>query len=205
MSHSLRSLVYTALFAALFIVMSYIKIPLGFTAVPLSLQPLAVMLAGAFLGPVYGFLSIFSVIALAAVGLPLIQGNGGLSLMLGFTGGFLWMFPVCAWAVGLATGRLLRSRGLARQKTLRAGALFVTIFFCGSLSYLAGVPWYTHVADISLSKAMVAAMYPFLPGDVIKAVVATILVLALRAYAPQLQTATRRRGSGYAGEFASKS
>jgi len=146
MNLPIRGIVYTALFAAMFIVMSMIKIPLPFSPVPITLQNLAVMLAGAFLGARGGFLSIGLVIALTALGLPLLHGQGGLSYVLGPTGGFLFAFPFCAAAVGWCVGKLLNTGLHGRNRALFTFALFVIFIGCGSLlSYLAGVPWLAKV------------------------------------------------------------
>ncbi|RUS48250.1 biotin transporter BioY [Cohnella sp. AR92] len=173
----IRGMVFTALFAALFIAFSSIKISIGITPVPITLQTLAVMLAGGFLGAAYGFWSITIVLALTATGLPLIHGNGGLSLFYGPTAGFLWMFPVCALFIGWATDLLLR-----RTRTVgvvRYVFLAVLIYIGDLLSYIGGVPWLAHKIH-SFDKAIEVGMTPFLAGDAIKAVVATLLIGTLR-------------------------
>lgn len=176
----IRNIVLTALFAALFIVASFIKIPLGASLVPISLQSLAVMLAGGLLGPVYGFLSIFIVIALTATGLPLMNGAGGLAQLLGPTGGFIWLFPVAALLIGWSCNRLFASETTPnKQKTFQ---LFTSIFVFGSLLlYVTGVPWLAHFsASLDLKGAIVKGMLPYLPGDLIKAIAATYIISSLR-------------------------
>ncbi|GGG11726.1 biotin transporter BioY [Paenibacillus abyssi] len=197
MSSPIRSIVFTALFAALFIVMSAIRIPLGFSPVPITLQNFAIMLAGAFLGARYGFLSIFSVCLLTAIGLPLLGGEGGLAKILGPTGGFIWMFPVCALTVGYFSGRIYRS--LAKKPVFLFIALSVVFMIFGSLiSYVSGVPWLAHAANMTMNKALAVGMYPYLPGDAIKALVAAGVVTALQAYIPKL-TSSSASGSTSVG------
>jgi biotin transport system substrate-specific component len=188
----IRSIVFTALFAALFIVMSAIIIPIGITPVPISLQTLAVMLAGAFLGPRLGFLSIFIVVLLTTLGLPLLHGEGGLAVIKGFTGGFILMFPISAFLVGLFTSMLLKSGILARNKVMGFIMLFVVFEVFGSfLAYVGGVPWLGHVLNKSFAEAMKMACYPFLPGDTMKAVLAAIVVMTLHNYVPYLRRTNR--------------
>jgi biotin transport system substrate-specific component len=188
----IRSIVFTALFAALFIVMSTIKIPIPITLVPISLQTLAVMLAGAFLGPRLGFLSIFIVVLLTALGLPLLHGEGGLALIKGVTGGFILMFPISAFLVGLFTSMLLKSGILTRNKVTGFIMLFVIFEVFGSfLAYVGGVPWLGHVLNKSFAEALVLACYPFLLGDTIKAVLAAIVVMTLHDYVPYLRRTNR--------------
>jgi biotin transport system substrate-specific component len=188
----IRSIVFTALFAALFIVMSAIIIPIGITSVPITLQTLAVMLAGAFLGPRLGFLSIFIVVLLTTLGLPLLHGEGGLAVIKGFTGGFILMFPISAFLVGLFTSMLLKSGILARNKVMGFIMLFVVFEVFGSfLAYVGGVPWLGHVLNKSFAEAMTLACYPFLPGDTMKAVLAAIVVMTLHNYVPYLRRTNR--------------
>jgi len=195
MNLPIRGIVYTALFAAMFIVMSMIKIPLPFSPVPITLQNLAVMLAGAFLGARGGFLSIGLVIALTALGLPLLHGQGGLSYVLGPTGGFLFAFPFCAAAVGWCVGKLLNTGLHGRNRALFTFALFVIFIGCGSLlSYLAGVPWLAKVYHLTTAGAIAAGFTPFIGGDIIKAVVAAIAAAALLPHVRGLRIPARPAG-----------
>lgn len=180
--------VFTALFAALFIAFSYVSVPLGFTTVPITLQTLAVMLAGGLLGARLGFSSIALVVLLAAAGLPLLHGRGGLATVFGPTGGFIWMFPFQALFIGMTADRLFRQ---GRKATTRTYVLFVAsiLLFGIALAYVGGVPWYAYKAHLSLHAALIGACYPFLPGDLVKGAAAAILIAALR---PALAVTLRR-------------
>jgi biotin transport system substrate-specific component len=197
MSLNVRHLVYTALFAALFVAMSAIKIPIAFSPVPISLQNLALMLAGAFLGARFGFYSIAVVIVLTAAGLPMLQGQGGLSYLMGGTGGFLIAFPFCALLVGYFTGKLFATN-LRRDNPVLFYVLLYLIFeVFGSLaSYLIGVPWLAAIYDFSFAKSMAVGCYPFLAGDAAKAVLATVIVGALYNYVPILGSKNAGSRSG---------
>lgn len=176
---NVRGLVFSALFGALFILFSMIKISLGFNPIPFTLESFALMLAGGLLGARYGFMSIFVVIALTTLGLPLLHGDSGLSLVLGKTGGFIWMFPIAALAIGWFADRI-KGKGPAAYILL-----FLAMECFGSLLlYVGGVPWLAHSAGISLSKSMKVAGYPFLLPDLVKALVAAGIVLSLRQYVP---------------------
>ncbi|MCC3371783.1 biotin transporter BioY [Cohnella sp. REN36] len=188
----IRSTVYTALFAALFIAFGSIQLPLGFTSVPITLQSLAVMLAGGLLGARYGFWSIAIVVLLATAGLPLFGGHGGLSTVFGFTGGFIWMFPFEALFVGWVSDRLFRDE--RRFGPLQYALLFAGICLFGvALAYIGGVPWYAYKAKLSLPAAMVGACYPFLGGDLLKAAVATFVIGTVRPLVPGFRRPRRRR------------
>ncbi|MBB3113559.1 biotin transport system substrate-specific component [Paenibacillus phyllosphaerae] len=185
--YSIRGIVFTALFAAVFIAFSWLRVPLGFTAVPITLQTLAIMLAGGLLGAFYGFWSIAIVVLLTATGLPLFHGNGGISLLLGKTGGFIWMYPFAALFIGFVSDRLFRNG--SKFNLTKYITLFAALMVFGvALVYVTGVPWYAHTSDnMSLQQALVGACYPFLPGDTVKAVVALILIPILRPLLPKLR------------------
>ncbi|WP_051318386.1 biotin transporter BioY [Cohnella thermotolerans] len=186
----IRGTVYTALFAALFVAFSSISVPLVFSPVPITLQTLAVMLAGGLLGPVYGFWSIAIVVILTAAGLPLLHGNGGLAVLYGPTGGYIWMFPFAALFIGWVSDRLFR--GVRRLTPARFAILAVAVFAFGAiLVYAGGVPWLAHKAHFSFGKAMATGCYPFLLGDTVKTVVATVAIGALRPLLPGFKTKGR--------------
>ena len=176
---TVRGLVFSAMFTALVSVSSLFNISLGFTTVPISLENLMVMLAGAVLGPLYGLLSMLLLVALVALGLPLLHGAGGMPLLLGYTGGFVWMYPAAAWFIGFATQRI---KG---KSVLSFIATFVVLEVGGSLLlYVTGVPWAAHVLHWGLGKALALGCYPYLPGDAVKAFLAAWIVLPVRQVWP---------------------
>jgi len=176
---SLKGIVFSALFASLLVIFGYVSIHLGFTPVPITLQTLAVMLAGGLLGARYGFISMALVVVLTAVGLPLMHGSGGMSVLLGPTGGYIIMWPFCALLIGLFMRRI-RMNGIGGYV-----AAFLLIFVFGSLlDYVAAVPWLAHVTDMSIGKAMVQGCYPYLLGDALKAIAAALIIGPIRLVFP---------------------
>jgi biotin transport system substrate-specific component len=156
----------TALVAAA----AQIAVPLPGTPVPLTLQPLAVLIVGGLLGPWLGASSLLFYLALGAVGLPVFTPIGlpGVARLLGPTGGYLLAYPLAAYAVGtLSSGS--GARGYLRL-TLAALAGLVLIYL-GGLAQL----W---VLTGSIRAAARYGTLPFLVGDLIKLGVA-VLVLHL--------------------------
>ncbi|OXM16066.1 biotin transporter BioY [Paenibacillus herberti] len=183
----LRRIVFIALFAALFVLFSSIQIQIGVSPIPFTLQTMAVALAGAFLGARDGFLSIVLVYALTATGLPMIYGQGGLALLAGPTAGFLWIFPICAFIIGLIVPRILAGAG-NRSYFMTFLLVFIVMEVVGSLmAYVGGIPWLMHAADLSFSSAMNGGCYPFLVPDLLKNIVAAAAAVALRSYLPSLR------------------
>jgi biotin transport system substrate-specific component len=185
---TLRGIAYSALFAALVVVFGYVSIPLGFTPVPITLQTLAVMLAGAMLGGRYGFISMMLIVVLTALGFPLLGGKGGLSALMGPTGGYVVMWPISALLVGWLVNKI-RGNGLAAY----AGVFVVMELFGSLLLYVSGVPWLAHSLGLSMEKALAGGFYPYIPGDMIKAVAATLITVTLRQVFPQ----SRMTGHGH--------
>lgn len=179
MKLSLRGVIFSALFAAILVLFSFFKISVG-TEVPITLQTLAVMLAGGLLGARYGFLSMALVVVLTAIGFPLLHGSGGLGVVLGPTGGFIMIWPISAMLIGLILPRI-RFNGIMGYV-----AAFLVLEVFGSLFlYLAGVPWLMYkVPSYTLAKALAQGCYPFLPGDAIKAAVAALIIAPVRQVFP---------------------
>jgi biotin transport system substrate-specific component len=176
---TVRGTVFAALFAALMVVLSNVNIHLGFSPVPITLGNITVMLAGALLGAGYGFFSMALVVILTVLGLPMLHGTGGLSVLAGPTGGYVMMYPLCALLTGWLVSRV-KGNGIPALILL-----FVIIsVFGGLLCYVGGVGWLMHKTGMSFAKAMTAGCWPFITGDLIKAFVTALIVLPIRAVYP---------------------
>ncbi|MBJ3761326.1 biotin transporter BioY [Maribius pontilimi] len=174
-----RDLSLIAMFAALIAALGLIpQITLAF-GVPITAQSLGVMLCGTVLGARRGGLAALLFVFLVALGLPLLSGGrGGLGVFASPTAGFVLGFPVAAFVTGWITRRLGRLPvGLAASLASVLGGIGV-LYLCGitGLSLALGRSW----ADAAL---LVTA---FLPGDVIKAVLAGMLTLTLYRARPRL-------------------
>lgn len=169
-----RGLIFSALFAAVMIALSYLKISLPFSTVPITMQTLAVMLAGSILGARYGALAVLIVIGLAAAGFPVMGGSGGLAVLAGPTAGYIFSWPFVAWLIGFFAQRI------SQNKYTFAKLLLVNFIFGALLVYPGGVWWLAHSLGLgSLSKALTAGMWPFIPGDLLKAVLCSAVVTAV--------------------------
>lgn len=177
---STRSLVLSALFTALLCALAFMPpIPMPLVPVPLTLQTLVVMLAGLMLGPRAAGLAVLLYVVLAAIGLPVLPGaRGGLAVLVGPTGGFLLgMIPGA-----LVTGFLAKQyRGQGTWLTLVRNALAALI---GGVFvvYLIGVPWLAVVTGMTFTKA-IAAVLVFIPGDLIKVIVASLIASRVSRFA----------------------
>lgn len=167
-----HALAQIALFAALTAVLGLIpKIDLPF-GVPITLQSLAVMLAGCLLGGWRGFQALALFLLAVAVGLPLLSGGrGGLGVFAAPSAGYLVGFALAAGATGFIMGRLPRST------PLRAGISAFIASAAGGLVVLhaVGIGGLMWLADMPLSKAVMVDL-AFVPGDLIKCAVCAAVV-----------------------------
>lgn len=139
-----------------------------FTPVPITLQTLAVLLTGAALGSKRGGLAMLVYLAEGAVGLPVFAGGvGGFLGLLGITAGYLWAFPIAAFVVGLLCERGLDRRIITSALAMLPGTLII---------YAIGVTWLAIVLNISFTKALSFGLVPFIPGDLLKLVIAAALL-----------------------------
>lgn len=146
---------------------AFVRIPLPFTPVPITLQTFFVLLAGAVLGKRFGPISQTGYLALGLLGLPVFAGAmSGFTRLLGPTGGYLLGFIVAAWAVGKLVG-------------LRKGSNFIWIVFsmlAGSLIiYLLGALQLALVTRCTVKGAFYMGVLPFIPGDALKILGASLV------------------------------
>jgi biotin transport system substrate-specific component len=167
---SLRGMVYASMFGALTAVGAYIMIPLP--PVPVTLQTLFVYLAGALLGGPLAALSQVVYILLGVIGLPVFAGGkAGAGVLLGPTGGYLIGFVAGAYVIGKLTA-IRRKPGFVW--------LICAMSIGISVVYLLGIIQLIIVAKLDFDKAIAVGLLPSLPGDVLKIIIAALIVPRLR-------------------------
>lgn len=171
-----RDLAQIAIFAALIAALGLPgAITIGGLGVPITLQTLGVMLAGGILGARKGTLAVIVLLVLVTAGLPLLAGGrGGLGVWTGPTAGYLIGWVPAALLIGVLTARLLPGypfwSGLLAN--LIGGVLVIHVFGVAVLSLRVG-----------LGPALANGTLPYLPGDALKALVATVVIKQVhRAY-----------------------
>lgn len=153
-------------FAGALALASQVAIPIPGTPVPITLQPLVVVLAGLWLGPVAGAASMILYLAAGATGLPVFSpfGAPGIARFVGPTGGYLIAYPFAAFTAGALARRTHSLFG--RWLAALAG---MVVLFVGGLAQLA-------VITGSVGQAIALGIHPFVPLDAVKALVAALLV-----------------------------
>lgn len=170
-----KNLTTSALFVALTAICSQIQIPLPM--VPINLALFAVYLAGALLGPKYGTLSIIAYVILGGIGAPIFAGfASGFGTIAGPTGGYIVGYIFAALTVGFITKKL----GYSLWK------LVISMVLGLAVCYILGTIWFMYVTSNSLASAMTYCIIPFLPGDAIKIILASLLTIRLKKSLPEL-------------------
>ena len=170
-------MVYTALFTAVLCAVAPFSLNIG--PIPLSFATLVIYIAAGSLDMKYSAISVILYIALGAIGLPVFSGFGaGLSKIVGPTGGFIVGYVPLALITGLSVRYF-------KQKRI----FFITGMVIGTfLLYTCGVAWFMLQMKATLAAALMACVVPFLIGDALKIIFATIV-------APQLRTVITVQGA----------
>ena len=173
-----RNLVMIALFTALIAALGLVpKITLA-SGIPITAQSMGIMLCGTVLGAKRGALAVALFVLLVAMGLPLLAGGrGGLGVFTTPWAGFYWGFPLAAFVAGLVVEKWRRGN---LAVIAGAGAILGGI---GAL-YAVAVPYYMIAKPAGLAEALTVVMAPFMPGDLLKAVLAGLITAALAKARP---------------------
>ncbi|UPM52465.1 biotin transporter BioY [Gottfriedia acidiceleris] len=169
----IKEITFVAMFAAVMGVLGQVPpIMLSFTPVPITLQTLGVLLTGGVLGARLGALSQTIFLLLVAVGMPLLPGGrGGFSVFAGPSVGYLISWPITAFVIGYL---------LSRFKTLKLKHVLLINLTVGILLiYLIGIPIQAVMMGIPVMTAVKLSLV-YIPGDLLKAILASILVFKLR-------------------------
>ena len=169
-----RNLTLVALFAALIAALALIpKFSLGF-GVPITAQTLGVMLCGTVLGAKRGALAVLLFLALVAIGLPLLAGGrGGLGSFMLPSSGFLIGWPVAAFVI------VERWRGPSLTVVAGVASVIGGIL----VLYVFGIIGLSIALDKSLVESTILVAI-FIPGDLIKAVLAGFITSGLAKARP---------------------
>ncbi len=181
-----RDLAYVALFAAIVAVLGLLPpIAIPVIPVPITAQTLGVMLAGSVLGARRGGLALLLFLAVVAVGAPVLSGGrGGLGVFTGPTAGYLYSWPVAAFVVGLLTQLFWRRYNLAYAMVANVVGGILVI-------YAIGIPFTAVYADVPLTTSFTGALL-FVPGDLVKAVIASVVAVGVRRAYPVIELPARQ-------------
>ena len=166
--------------AGLTVAAARVSVTLPHSPVPMTLQTVVVLSAGAVIGPVFGTLAMALYLGAAALGLPVLEkGASGLDALTGPTAGYLLGFFVAPAVVGLAAG----SPDLPRWNRAARIAIGVTLGTLGILGL--GVAWLAYGVALGTARAIEVGLMPFIGAAVAKGVLATAVGMASDALRPK--------------------
>jgi biotin transport system substrate-specific component len=157
-------------FAVLLAAASQIAIPLPGTPVPITLQPLVVVLAGLVLGPAMAVWSMVTYLGAGIAGLPVFApvGASGVLRLLGPTGGYLLAYPAAAATAGVLGLRPGDRAASAFGRRVLAASAGVLVLYVGGVAQLTALTG-------SLARAVQLGVPPFAVFDALKVVAAAAL------------------------------
>lgn len=150
---------------------AHVAVPLPFSPVPVTGQTFGVLLLGAALGARRGALSLVLYLIEGAIGLPVFAPGvlPGPAHLLGPTAGYLMAFPAAAFLLGWVA-----ERGGSRSVWRLAAAMLLAeaVIFAG------GVGWLRAVTRAPIETVLHMGFYPFLPGELMKSLLAALALPA---------------------------
>jgi biotin transport system substrate-specific component len=150
---------------ALTIAAAQFSVPLPFTPVPFTMQPMMVLVGAAALGARRGTASQVLYLALGIAGLPVFAASGtlppGAARLLGPTGGYLLSYPFAAYLAGSLAERGFDRRYLTSVAAMAAG---LAVVFAFGVLQLAAVSR----PAIGIGGALAAGFFPFVVADLLK-------------------------------------
>ena len=163
-------LAYIAVFAALIIVLGGVQFPIGASGVPIVLQNMGIVLASLILGFWRGGLATTLFIAVGFVGVPNMAGwKPAAAAVAGPTVGYIVGYVIAAFVIGFIAQYAPRSMNARAAVFFLAGIVGVIIqYLCGSVGLMVRL-------DYDFGTAL-ATNAPFIPGDLIKVVLALSLI-----------------------------
>lgn len=161
-----RKYLITALMSAVIMILSPFSITIPISPVPISLSTLTIYLASYILGSKYAAISTMLYVLLGIIGLPVFTGfTGGVAKVLGPTGGYIISYVFLAIIAGSVIEKNYNNKVIC----------FLGMFLGTIVLYIVGSLWLAFVMRISFSAALFAGVIPFIPGDIVKMIVALFL------------------------------
>lgn len=145
---------------------AYIRIPVPGSPVPITLQTFFVLLSGAVLGRHLGLMSQLGYLLIGLAGLPVFQGYAsGPAVFLGPTGGYLAGFAVASYFVGAVT----------HDREAGYSGLVLSLVIGSLIIYAFAFLWLVYICRIAVAGAFSIGILPFIPGDVLKIILAAFV------------------------------
>ena len=166
------------LMTGVMVILAQIRIPLPWTPVPITGSTFGAIFAGVLLGNVWGGISMLIYVALGAAGLPVFTGfKGGAAVLFGPTAGYLIGFIVTSFLIGYITDNYAKARKflplfnlmlISSALILALGSVYLWIWLSAAKGQ-----------GTSLGEVLWMGFIPFIPGDMIKALIAALIATSI--------------------------
>ena len=178
-SVTVQFMVLSAVLAGLIAIGALLRIELPFSPVPITLQTLFVLFAGLLLPPLWAAASVGLYLFAGIIGLPVFAGGqGGFAVIMGPSGGFLIGFLAAAIVTSLLSS-LFRKR--MKESSIPVFWGDIVALLVGTLIiYAFGYPWIVLNLGWEWRVGLARAVLPYLPGDLLKLITATLLAKPAR-------------------------
>ena len=174
-----KLMVICSLFSAILCCLAFIQLTIPFTTIPITLQTLGVCIVGAVLGKKYGTISVVIYVLMGLCGIPVFAGmTGGMAVLVGPTGGYILGFILSAFVIGYLCEKLYKRNDTILSKYIK---VFISMIVGLIVVYIFGTIQFMLVSKITLLEALVLAVIPFVPLDIIKIIVGTVITLFIKS------------------------
>lgn len=168
-SLSIQQLAVIGVMTAVTCILAPLSIPIG--PVPISFTNLAIYISLYVLGVKLGTLSYVVYLLIGLVGVPVFSSfTSGPAKLFGPTGGYLIGFILMAVIAGIFIDKFINKMYLC----------FIGMLLGTAVCYLLGTLWLAYLGNLTFQQALAAGVIPFIPGDVIKMVLAMLIGPQLR-------------------------
>lgn len=178
MNSNIKNISQIAILTAVLCVLSPLTLTLPVSPIPISLANFVIYIFAIILGTKKALFGIVIYILLGIVGLPVFsKGGSGIGYVFGPTGGYLIGYLFCSLGASLGNeiGQKYFENSIIKIIILALGLIIGTV-----LCYALGTIWLSYCNNLEFSKALFAGVIPFIPGDLVKIILAIIITAPLK-------------------------
>lgn len=169
-STNTRELTLIGLMVALLSVSAYISFPIPFTPIMITAQTIIINLIALTLAPKKGVLTVLVFFLLGSIGIPIFSGGrAGIGVLVGPSGGYFLGFVISVFIVSYLRGNKIDFKKY----------LFLTILVGTPIILICGAIWMSYYNGATIIETIKISIIPFIPGDIIKAIIASIIAVKL--------------------------
>lgn len=171
---STKDIVLIGMFTACMAAISQISIPMP-TGVPITIQVFGIALIGSVLGWKHGLCTVCVYILIGAVGLPVFSNfRGGFYILLSYTGGYIWSWPLMAVLCGIP----VKSFGKTTNRFLSILLALIGLFI---VEILGGAQWAYLSGEKTFHMIMIYALTAFIPKDILLTILGLLVGQEIRS------------------------